>query len=297
MFFPWQLRHHLLNVLLYSKRTNIPEKALATKSFFFCLSQCNLLEKGYTYANKGLVFGFIQILDIPLKRQQPLTVVFELTKISTANNLYFCVCRNDMAKLDIAKEINEYRPKNCTFQREKQAKRPVRTKRNHEKPDCVNNLPRSTSMQIFGTKPPQDDDPKKFNSLINQKAKNQIARKTENLTVLINNCDVRLQSKLTKSNRKSKMFEVGSSSSMDSAENGNLLNTGCLFRNSAANDSIRKVRSSPCIADEVPELGNCSGAESLPNLNPKLKAKRSGYCPSDSGSSTTTEQSGWISSR
>lgn len=212
------------------------------------------------------------------------------------NNPNFCVCRDATAKSDIAKEINEHRPKNCTFQREKQIKRPVRTKRNHEKSACVtNNLPRSTSMQIFCTKPPQDE--KKFNSLLsNQKAKNQIARKTENLAVLINNGSRdMLQSKFTKS----KMFEVGSSSSMDSdmTENGNLLNTGCLLINSAANDSIRKVRSSPCIADQVPELGNCSGAESLPNLSPKLKPKRSGYCPSDSGSSTTTEQSGWISSR
>lgn len=202
-----------------------------------------------------------------------------------------------MTKLDTAKEINEYRPKNRTFQREKQVKRPVRTKQNHEKTVCITNLPRSTSMQIFCTKPSQVDDSKRFNSLINQKAKNQIARKTENLAVLINNGSDKSQSKF----RKSKMFEVGSSSSMDSdlAENGNLLNTGCLLinRSSAANDSIRKVRSSPCIADEVPEVGNCSGAESLPNLSPKLKAKKSGYCPSDSGSSTTTEQSGWISSR
>lgn len=205
--------------------------------------------------------------------------------IFLTNNPHLCVCRDATTKSDIAKEINEH----CTFQREKQVKRPVRTKRNHEKSVCVtNNLPRSTSMQIFCTKPPQDE--KKFNSLlINQKAKNQIARKTENLAVLINNNGSK--SKFAKS----KMFEVGSSSSMDSdmAETGNLLNTGCLL----INDSIRKVRSSPCIADKVPELGNCSGAESLPNFSPKLKPKRSGYCPSDSGSSTTTEQSGWISSR
>ncbi|KAL1502370.1 hypothetical protein ABEB36_007518 [Hypothenemus hampei] len=153
-------------------------------------------------------------------------------------------------------------------------------------------LPRSTSMQIFSRKKRTCDNSNiKSNSLMNQKARHQM-KNGGNLT---NGPGV----------QKSKMFEIGStSSSTDSLTEKTCNKIVSLNRYSHLNDSIRKVRSSSCIIEDLLPLTASLAAESLPNLSPKSQAKLtndnslSNYRDGSSGSSSTTsEQSGWISSR
>ncbi|KAJ8977876.1 hypothetical protein NQ317_016146 [Molorchus minor] len=77
-----------------------------------------------------------------------------------------------------------------------------------------------------------------------------------------------------------------------------LHSTGSQSEASLASRGIRKVRSTSCLADKFEPL-LMSGTESLPNITPKLEERlypeMSYY--SSSASSTTSEQSGWITSR
>lgn len=169
----------------------------------------------------------------------------------------------------------------------------------NEKP----NIPRSTSMQTFSPRKKVDND-KKFNSLINQKTRNQM-KKTENLTAIANGSGSHqngTRSKTQTFNQKTRIFEIGSTSSSTDSLSQNYVNkTGSSSSNNALSDSLRKVRSTSCISEELFPLLLSSGTESLPNLSPKSEAKfnnsRMKYYSSSSCSSATSEQSGWISSR
>ncbi|KAF7269429.1 hypothetical protein GWI33_017533 [Rhynchophorus ferrugineus] len=155
------------------------------------------------------------------------------------------------------------------------------------------NILRSTSMQIFSPKRKTSDD-KRFNSLINQKTRNQ-TRKNENLVELVNGTKV-----TNNQSRKSKMFDIGSTSSSTESLSHDLFRKADSSDDSQAlNGTIRKVRSTSCLTEELFPLLVSSGTESLPNISPKLEEKfdytRTKYY--SSGSSSTSEQSGWITSR
>ncbi|XP_050315543.1 protein FAM135A [Anthonomus grandis grandis] len=158
-------------------------------------------------------------------------------------------------------------------------------------------MPRSTSMQTFLPKP--YDEGKKFNSLINQKSKT-----ITNGAIVHQNGTTKSKCNSQTLSRKSKIFEIGStSSSTEESISQNLPKTGSSLSNNVLSDSLRKARSSSCISEELLPLLVSSGAESLPNLSPKMETKL-GSCVefSSSGStsscsSATSEQSGWISSR
>ncbi|XP_066139459.1 protein FAM135A [Euwallacea fornicatus] len=149
-------------------------------------------------------------------------------------------------------------------------------------------LPRSTSMQTFSPKRRSCNEDRKFSSLINQK----IRKKSENLAVIANG-----ESKPT---QKLNLFEIGSTSSSTESlvsESSNFRKTGCANRAALSDSIIRKVRSTSCISEELLPLRLNSAAESMPSLNSKLKKLSGDVEYYESGSSTTSEQSGWISSR
>ncbi|KAH1011253.1 hypothetical protein HUJ04_000665 [Dendroctonus ponderosae] len=162
-------------------------------------------------------------------------------------------------------------------------------------------IPRSTSMQTFSPKKKDTCDEKKFNSLINQKTRNQM-KKTENLAGIVNvNGLLNSRSKKYSFDPKLKIFEIGSTSSSTESISQNYFNkTGSSSNNKELSDSLRKVRSTSCISEKLFPLVASSAAESLPNLSPKSEAKLNNsllkYCSSSTGS-TTSERSGWISSR
>ncbi|XP_044271156.1 protein FAM135A isoform X2 [Tribolium madens] len=79
-----------------------------------------------------------------------------------------------------------------------------------------------------------------------------------------------------------KHFDLGSSSSSESLSGGNL--------------GVRKVRSTSCLGQRTTPLV-LSGTESLPNIKPAVERQYPGVKYYSSSSSTTSEQSGWITSR
>ncbi|XP_030754590.1 protein FAM135A isoform X2 [Sitophilus oryzae] len=173
----------------------------------------------------------------------------------------------------------------------------------HTASEGLYNIPRSTSMQTFSPKKKPANDDKRFNSLINQKTRNQ-TRKTENLTAIsngfaLNNGDSVKKRKDNQSS-KSKIFEIGStSSSTESLSQTFFQKTGSSSSSQVLNGVLRKVRSTSCLSEEMFPLLVSSGTESLPNLSPKSEEKY--RYPSmkyySSCSSSTSEQSGWITSR
>lgn len=163
-------------------------------------------------------------------------------------------------------------------------------------------IPRSTSMQTFSPKKRDTCDEKKFNSLIHQKTRNQM-KKTENLAEIANaNGSLNgSRSKKHSFDRKLKIFEIGSTSSSTESISQTYFNkTGSSSHNKELRDSLRKVRSTSCISEKLFPLVNSPAAESLPNLSPKSEAKLNNSLlkySSSSSRSTTSERSGWISSR
>lgn len=93
-----------------------------------------------------------------------------------------------------------------------------------------------------------------------------------------------------------KQFEIGSTSS--STESVSFIGqTGSKLEGVVSRSSVRRVRSASCLVDDFfPSV--LSGTESLPNINSKLEER---LYPEmryfSSSSSSTSEQSGWITSR
>ncbi|CAG9768138.1 unnamed protein product [Ceutorhynchus assimilis] len=195
-----------------------------------------------------------------------------------------CECPSTNEKVRTSKKLNKKLPKSNS----------------HTLHNEITSLPRSTSMQTLSPSKNKSNNDKRFNSL------NQKSRRTENLNVTNGNGSNNQKSKTH--NQKSKIFDLGSTSSSteDSLPQNYSDKTGSNdIDTNNLNDSLRKVRSTSCISEDMLPLLLSSGTESLPNLSPKSKEKfrhfhkpRTHYDSSNSSSSpTTSEQSGWISSR
>nr|CAH7732551.1 unnamed protein product [Callosobruchus chinensis] len=160
------------------------------------------------------------------------------------------------------------------------------------------NIPRASSVQLFPNEPKQQN---KFNSLdVNKKEEHLQAMQVDAVEKLERKNNINGH-QITKSKTKQdllngkKMFELGSSSSTDSLSKNTLQVK--MEKNFRRAGKIRKVRSATFIPQQM-TTQILSGAESLPNISAKLEERlfpETKYY--SSSSSSTSEQSGWITSR
>ncbi|XP_018577875.1 protein FAM135A isoform X2 [Anoplophora glabripennis] len=165
--------------------------------------------------------------------------------------------------------------------------------------DSSQNIFRSNSMQFFSPKKRVSN---KLNMLL---AKKGSARKSDRLiengaqikTTPHADQDYTRKSKSKKHSSGGKQFEIGSTSSSTESLSVEKL-TGSKYEALLSCSGLRRVRSTSCLVEEFFPL-ILSGTESLPNITSKLEERLYPEMKyfSSSTSSTTSEQSGWITSR
>lgn len=171
--------------------------------------------------------------------------------------------------------------------------------------ESTQNIFKSNSMQFFSPRKKYLSSPNKFSSLLSRKIEKM--RKFENPSLQNGSGSEPAEDQTTHNqNRRSKSknthvngrhFEIGSTSSSTESLVMDKLKTGSKCKALLSSSSIRRIRSTSCIGDEKNSLV-LSGTESLPDITPKIEERlypQMKYCTSSS--SSTSEQSGWITSR
>lgn len=171
--------------------------------------------------------------------------------------------------------------------------------------DSTQNIFRSNSMQCFSPKKRVSNGLNKFNLLLTKKSNRKTEKLIENgthikTTAATLEADQDYYMRKTKSKKhlsRSKQFEIGSTSSSTESISVEKL-TGSKCEALLSSSGLRKVRSTSCLVEEFFPL-ILSGTESLPNITSKLEERLYPEMKyfSSSTSSTTSEQSGWITSR
>lgn len=172
--------------------------------------------------------------------------------------------------------------------------------------DSTQNIFRSNSVQFLSPKKRVSNGFNKLNLLLTKKGN---SRKSEKL--IENGAQIKTtaktpeaeqdyctrKSKSKKHLSNSKQFEIGSTSSSTESTSVEKL-TGSKCEALLSSSGLRKVRSTSCLVEEFFPL-ILSGTESLPNITSKLEERLYPEMKyfSSSTSSTTSEQSGWITSR
>ncbi|CAH1991581.1 unnamed protein product [Acanthoscelides obtectus] len=163
-------------------------------------------------------------------------------------------------------------------------------------------IPRARSVQMFSDQTKNHERPKKSNTLGTTKnnehmqaTKVDVKTKVENKNGINEHQMKKSQTKQNLLNGSRRLFELGSSSSTEGLPNNMLeAKTERSLRRAA---KIRKVRSATLIFQQTtPQI--LSGSESLPNISAKLEERlfpETKYY--SSSTSSTSEQSGWITSR
>ncbi|KAG5900639.1 hypothetical protein JTB14_005915 [Gonioctena quinquepunctata] len=161
------------------------------------------------------------------------------------------------------------------------------------------NIFRSNSMHSFSPKKKLTNGINKFNSLLSRRIQSRKASATaengDSLDSSDNQNKKRESKKPTLNGKRSEVCSTSTSTeSLSIVKNETGSKCEALFSCSG----LRKVRSSSCLTEEIVPL-SVSGTESLPNITQKFEERLYPELKyySSSTSSTTSEQSGWITSR
>lgn len=167
------------------------------------------------------------------------------------------------------------------------------------------NIFKSNSMQFFSPRKKIRSNPSKFSSLLSRKIEKSRKFNYQSLqngspsepTGDKKNHNQNRKSKSRNNHVNGKHFEIGSTSSSTESLMMDKQKTGSKCKALLSSSSIRRIRSTSCIVEEQTPLV-LSGTESLPDIPPKIEER---LYPEmryySSSSSSTSEQSGWITSR